>query len=321
MTAPPIPVDGISVMYVPRRTILDKLLVDAAVESGAELEERTAAVDVVWQHERVTGIRVRRNGGVETEVRATVVVGADGKNSAVARSVRAPKYRDEGTLTCSYYSYWSDVDLGPHGNLILAREDWGIASGRTHHGLVLANMSATLSHLAALRADTERHFFEVLDAGAPYVAEALRSGRRVEHFRGLAEIPNFFRQSSGAGWALAGDAGYYRDPITAQGISDAFRDADLLAAAIDDGLGGETKIDDALAGYNRSRDQDSLERFEWTLSSAQFVRREARVTQMMEAIASDATLTQKFVNLNQGLASFGDVVSSAITRIAGSPGA
>lgn len=309
----PIAVDGISVMYVPRRTVLDKLLVDAAIEAGAEFQERCAVTDVIHDNGRVAGIRVRRNGSAETEIRAPLVVGADGKNSIVARSLQAQKYRDEGTRTCSYYSYWSGVVRAK--NLILAREDWGVASGPTHDGLVIANISATPSHLPSFRADIERTFFDLLDSGAPELAEALRSGHREEPFRGLAEIPNFFRQSSGPGWALAGDAGYYRDPITAQGISDAFRDADLLAEAADDGFGGPTDIDVSLAKYNRRRDDESQEPFEWTLVSTRFIKPDPRVAELMRTIASDPWLSQQFVNLNQGLASFGDVVSGATARL------
>lgn len=311
--AAPIAVDGVSIMYVPRRTVLDKLLVDAAVEAGAEFQERCAVVDVVRDDGRAAGVRVRRSGGPETEIRAPLVVGADGKNSIVARSVKAQKYRDEGTRTCSFYSYWSGVERVK--NLILAREDWGVASGPTHDGLVLANVSATPSHLASFRADIEGTFFRLLDSGAPELAEALRSGRREERFRGLAEIPNYFRQSCGPGWALAGDAGYYRDPITAQGISDAFRDADLLAEAIDDGLGGRSNIDDSVANYTKRRDAESQEPFEWTLTSTRFIKPDPRVGELMRAIASDPGLSQQFVNLNQGLASFGDVVSGAVATL------
>ena len=312
----PIPVDGVSIMYVPRRTVLDKLLVDAAVEAGAEFQDRCAVTGLVSQGERTVGVRVRRGGGAETEITAALVVGADGKNSIVARSVEAPKYRDEGSLTCSYYSYWSGIDQDAFPNAIVAREDWGIAYGPTHDGLILANMSAALNHLPSFRADIEGTFFRLLDGRLPQLAAALRSGRREERFRGLADIPNFFRQSHGPGWALAGDAGYYRDPVTAQGISDAFRDADLLAEAIDDGLGGRAEIDAALAEYARRRDADSQERFEWTLVSTRFMGPDPKTGDLMQAIASDPELSQKFVNLNQGLANIGDVVSGGVARLA-----
>ena len=314
----PIPVDGVSVLYVPRRTILDALLVDAAAEAGVEIEQRCSVTGVVFDGDRVTGVRVRRHGGPESRVTASLVVGADGKNSIVARSVGAEKYRDEGTVTCSYYSYWS-VDPAAVRNLILAREDWGIAYGPTHDGLMIGNMSAHPSHLPEFRADIEGTFFRLLDSGAPDLAEVLRDGRREERFRGLAEIPNFFRRSHGPGWALAGDAGYYRDPITAQGISDAFRDADLLAGAIDDGFAG-VDIDASLAAYASRRDEESKAAFEWTLVSAKFISTNPRVTQLMEAIASDPGLSQKFVNLNPGLANHGEVIGGAMERITAAAG-
>ena len=101
-----------------------------------------------------------------------------------------------------------------------------------------------------VRADIERHFLAALDL-APDLAERVRAGRRAERFRGTADLPNFFRRPYGPGWALVGDAGYHKDPITAQGITDAFRDAELLAEAIDDGFAGRRPLAEALADYER----------------------------------------------------------------------
>jgi 2-polyprenyl-6-methoxyphenol hydroxylase-like FAD-dependent oxidoreductase len=316
MEGAPFPVDGVAIMYCPRRTVLDNLLVDAAIEAGAEFQDRCSVTDLVWENGRAAGVRVRMDGGSETEINAALVVGADGKNSIVARSVKSSKYRDEGSRTCSYYSYWSGVTPGAVRNGLFAREDWGIAYGPTHDGLVIANMSAALTHLASFRADIEATFFRLLESGIPELAEMLRSGSRAERFRGLAEIPNFFRQSHGPGWALAGDAGYYRDPITAQGISDSFRDADLLAEAIDDGLGGRVDLDASLAEYARRRDEDSRETFDWTLACTTFIGPEPTTRELMQAIASDPGLSQKFVNLNQGLATIGDVISGGAAKLA-----
>jgi 2-polyprenyl-6-methoxyphenol hydroxylase-like FAD-dependent oxidoreductase len=89
----------------------------------------------------------------------------------------------------------------------------------------------------------------------PSLNARLRAGRRVERFVGTADLPNHFRKPYGPGWALVGDAGYHRDPITAQGITDAFRDAELLAGAIDDGFSGRQTVDAALAGYERRRNR------------------------------------------------------------------
>ena len=106
-------------------------------------------------------------------------------------------------------------------------------------------------------------FLESLEL-APDLAERVRSGERSERFRGTADLPFFFRRPYGPGWALVGDAGYHKDPITAQGITDAFRDAELLAHAIDAGLDGRRPLDEALAEYERQRNEHVRPIFEFT---------------------------------------------------------
>lgn len=98
--------------------------------------------------------------------------------------------------------------------------------------------------------------------------ERVRNGKREERWEGTADLPNFFRKPWGSGWALVGDAGYHRDPITGLGINDAFRDAELLSTAIDDGLSGRAPLDDALAGYERQRNEIATPMYEFTLALA-----------------------------------------------------
>jgi hypothetical protein len=100
-------------------------------------------------------------------------------------------------------------------------------------------------------------------AEAP-LAERRRNGRRQERFFGTGALPNFFRKPFGAGWALVGDAGYHKDPITAQGITDAFRDVELLADAIDAGLSERARLQDALAAYEQSRNDAAMPMYRLT---------------------------------------------------------
>ena len=79
-----------------------------------------------------------------------------------------------------------------------------------------------------MRAEIEGQYWRALAAIAG-LAERVCSGQRAKRFRGTAVLPNFFRRSAGPGWALVGDAGYHKDPETAQGITDALRDAEGLA--------------------------------------------------------------------------------------------
>jgi 2-polyprenyl-6-methoxyphenol hydroxylase-like FAD-dependent oxidoreductase len=138
--------------------------------------------------------------------------------------------------------------------------------------------------------------------------------RREEPFRGLVEVPNFYRQSHGPGWALAGDAGYYRDPVTAQGISDAFRDADALSEAIDAGLSGREDLGEALAGYQRARDIVTEAMYGWTLVSTRFAPAQESTRAFLGQVAADPELSRMFVNLNAGQSDLGALMALAVER-------
>jgi flavin-dependent dehydrogenase len=113
-------------------------------------------------------------------------------------------------------------------------------------------------------------FGELLERAAPQLAERLRHARRTSPVQGMLRMPNQVRQAFGPGWALAGDAGYHRDAVTAHGISDAFRDAELLAVAVDQALGVGAEETAALARYQRQRDQALREIFEITCRLAAY---------------------------------------------------
>ena len=113
-------------------------------------------------------------------------------------------------------------------------------------------------------------FGQLLERSAPPLAERLRQARRTSPVQGMLRQPNQLRQAFGPGWALVGDAGYYRDAVTAYGISDAFRDAELLAVALDQALRGAAEEPTALAGYQQQRDQALAEIFEITCRLAAY---------------------------------------------------
>jgi flavin-dependent dehydrogenase len=261
----PPPADGVSVGYCPRRTILDKLLVDAAVEAGAELREAFTVEDMVRDGDRVAGVRGHTKGGAPIVEQARVVIGADGHHSLVARAVKAPRYNERPALGCAYYTYWSGVPMEafelymrPH------RTPWGFP---THDGLTLIGAAWTHDEFHAYRADIEGNYLKTLEL-APGLAERVRAGKREERFVGTADVPNLFRKPYGQGWALVGDAGYHKDPCTAQGITDAFRDAELLAAALDAGFSGRGPLEEALAEYERRRNETVLPMYELTCQLA-----------------------------------------------------
>ena len=261
------PVDGANDSYAPRRKVLDKILVDAAAEAGAAVRERFSVQQVLFDGDRVTGIKGRDYGGSTATERARIVIGADGRHSLVARSVQAPEYNATPSLSCFYYTYWSGVPIEnyevhwPDRRFILAVP--------TNDRMVLITTGWPVSEFHEFRNDIEGNYMGTIDL-APRLAERVRSGTREKRFVGTTDLDNFFRKPYGQGWALVGDAGYNKDPITAYGISDAFRDAEFLAEAIDAGLSGRRPLADAMAGYERKRNEAAMPLYERTLRAASY---------------------------------------------------
>jgi flavin-dependent dehydrogenase len=224
---------GISAMYSPRRTLLDAVLVDAARAAGAEVRERFTVKELRWTSGCVTGIRGQERGRGPVTETARLVVGADGKHSFVADGVASPRYRKRPAATFASYSYWSDVPM-TSGELY-QRPERAAAAFPTNDGLTMVYVAAPICDFPSLRRNIEGHFLRTVD-GCGDLGERLRAGARVERIRTTPDLPIWLRIPSGPGWALAGDAGLVMDPVTAHGMSNAFADADLLAAAITTGL-------------------------------------------------------------------------------------
>ena len=230
-------------LHSPRRTVLDAMLVDAAREAGAEVREGFGVDDLLWSEGRVVGIRGRSRGGAAAvEERAPLVIGADGKRSFVAAAVGARRYRVRPPRTFACYSYFSGVPL-PVGE-IYQRDGLTAPAFATNDGLSMICVFGSLGSFDAFRRDVDAGFQAMVDRCGD-LGERIRAGERVERFRSAPDVTNEFRQPYGPGWALVGDAGLVMDPVGAQGISNAFRDAEALAAAV---LGGD------FAGYHQERD-------------------------------------------------------------------
>ncbi|HEY7094970.1 MAG TPA: NAD(P)/FAD-dependent oxidoreductase [Ktedonobacterales bacterium] len=293
----PPPAGDIAEAYCPRRTILDKLLVDAAVEAGAELREHFAVQDLVWDGDCVSGIRGHSASGAMVTEQARIVIGADGVHSLVARQVDAPIYNTKPTYACAYYSYWSGLPLDSVE--FYPREHRGFGALPTHHGLTCIIVGWPHDEFHAYRADIEGNFLKTLEL-APAFAERARQGRREERFTGTAEMLNFFRKPYGSGWALVGDAGYHKDSITAQGISDAFRDAELVAKAVDAGLSGQRPLEEALAEYEQRRNEEAFPIYEFTCQLAALEPPPAEMQQLFAALRGNHVETDRFMGVLAG---------------------
>lgn len=288
------------VAYCPRRTVLDTILVQAAGAAGVEVREGFGVDEIVLDGDRVTGIRGRSKGGAEVTERARVVVGADGLRSFVARSVQAEQYNDRPQLLCGYYSYWSGLPMDGRFETRV-RDMRGFAAAPTNDDLTLLVGGWPYSEFEANKSDIEGNYLKMFEQ-APDFAERLRGATRETRVVGTA-VPNFFRKPFGSGWALVGDAGYNKDFITAQGISDAFRDAELCAGAMDEAFTGTRSFDDAMSAYQTTRDTHVLPMFEFTLMLASLEPPPPELQQLLGAVYGNQEAMDAFARVNAGVMS------------------
>jgi flavin-dependent dehydrogenase len=292
----PRPVDRIGEAYCPRRTILDQILVDAAVEAGVELREGFTVDEVLADDGTVTGIRGHAKGGQAVTDRARVVIGADGRHSVVAKAVEPEAYNERRSHLAMYYAYWSDLPADGFDTYIRTDHRRGWAAAPTHDGLTVLPFGWPVEEFQANRSDIEGHFFAALEH-APEFAERVRAATRESKFVGSAQLPGYFRVPYGAGWALVGDAGYHKNPITAMGINDAFRDAELLAGGLDQAFSGIRGYDDAMSDYQRTRDSDALPVYEFTDDFAQLQPPPPELQQLIRAMAGNQPAMDDFVSV------------------------
>lgn len=289
-------VDGSSLAYAPRRTVLDKLLLDAAAGAGAEVRERFTVEEIVIEGGTVVGIRGHGEGGRTVTARARVVVGADGWNSKVARAVEAPRYNEKPVLENAFYTFWSGLPVD--GFMTWTRGDKGFAAIPTNDDLTLLLVGCPFAQASAFRSDVETAYLQTIEA-VPELAERVRGATREERFHG-GGVPNFFRTPYGPGWALVGDAGYTRDPITAQGISDAFTSAEACALAIDEALTGTRSYEDAMAQYHQDRDARVGPIYEFTTQLATLEPPPPEMQQLFAAMQGNQPAMDGFVSVIAG---------------------
>ena len=291
--------DGFSAAYAPRRTLLDKILVDAAAQAGAEIRERFTVDEVIVDDGVVVGIRGHDESGTAVEERARVVIGADGRNSHIAKAVLPAQYHDKPMLQWSFYTYWSDLPVD--GFEIFIRPDRGWAAVETNDGLTMLVVGWPCAESMAYKADVEANYLKTLEL-APEFADRVRRATRQERFAG-GSVPNFFRKPFGPGWALVGDAGYNKDPITAQGISDAFSDAELCSTALDQTFRGTHSFDDAMSAYHRTRDTHAMPIYEFTTQLATLEAPPAEMQQLLGSVYGNREAMDAFASITAGTVS------------------
>ncbi len=260
--------DGVHALYAPRRTVLDAALADAAGDSGARIVYGAHVRGVIRDKKgRVCGTDLVDSSGATHPVESDIVIGADGMRSGVARAVRAEVLRRTNRPASVLYGYWRGLRLD--GTHWYYGKDVAAGAIPTNDG-----MACLFVGMPPGRYESGRHtgldsmFWSVLGEAGRDLAAAAAPLERAGKLRPFPGRPGFIRKPWGAGWALVGDAGCFKDPITAHGMTDALRDAELLANAV------VTGTEKALAGYQSARDElavefldlsDQIASFEWDL--------------------------------------------------------
>ncbi|MGZ4631224.1 MAG: FAD-dependent oxidoreductase [Actinomycetes bacterium] len=277
---------GVSALYAPRRHVLDRILVDAAEAAGAEVRFGVSVRDVLRDRAgRVCGVEGRDRRGRPVAATAPLVVGADGIWSTVAAAVGAPvveQGRHAGAAWCTYVT-----GLPADGFRWFYRP--GAAAGfmPTNDGAtcVFTGMASDRFRVPG-RAERWPALLETFAAAAPAAIDRLREATPVEPVRGWPGTPSLRRHAHGPGWALVGDAGYYKDPLGTHGITQALRDAELLADAILRAAGDPAALDTTLADYQRRRDVLSADLFAATDALASYAWDVDEVALLLRRLAS-----------------------------------
>ncbi|KPI14791.1 monooxygenase FAD-binding protein [Actinobacteria bacterium OV450] len=287
----PPPLDGHDASYAPRRYVLDTLLVRAATAAGAEFRENCAVTGLLRDESGcVTGVRFRTDGQArETTEHASLVVGADGKRSAIARLAGAEVTRRDPLLTCAYYSYWDKV---PTDFELHERPGRWVGALRTHDATLVAAYFPQ-KQFPAVRADAQRAYLENIRGTAPELYERLQGGTQLERLYGTGDQQNFFRRAHGPGWVLIGDAAHHKDSITARGITDAFAQAQLLVGCLGESIQDRLELNTALHRFGECRDALLDPVYQGTIVVAHLQVQPDRLA-LLQLIGQDQELTNRY---------------------------
>ena len=237
--------------YAPRRLVLVSLTSAAAVDAGAQVRLGFTAKDLVWESGGVSGVVGTGADGHSVYERSRLVVGADGRNSLVARVVGAETYDERPATSCCYHACWRGAaGAGPE---VFLGDRRAVAVYPTDGGLAWVVAARPVTDWAAYKGAPERTYLDHVRV-FPLLGRRFEEATRASRFGGTADLGSGLRVPWGAGWALVGDAGHPHDTSVGLGTPDVCTEAHMLASAIDEGLSGRRSLSEALASYHRARD-------------------------------------------------------------------
>ncbi|MFE1457984.1 NAD(P)/FAD-dependent oxidoreductase [Streptomyces sp. NPDC058735] len=289
-----LPVDGLTFTYAPRRYVLDPVLAEAAVGAGVEFREGCAVKDLVWEDDRVVGVRYTTPGGAEATDRARLVVGADGMRSLVARRTGAPHVIEHPRVTCTYYSYWAGVPA--HFELYERPGRW-IGVIPTNDDLTLLMTYFPQDEYHEVRKGVEPFYLDTFRTTAPELYERMSAGERVEQLYGTGHQENYFRKAYGPGWVLVGDAVNHKDSITARGITEAFVQAQSLTDHIGERLHEDAALTAALRRYEDDLNGEALSHYQGALNVAE-LKPQGRVDMLRRLVGHQDHIDRYFSTLS-----------------------
>ena len=299
VTSPP-PQDGISFANGPRRHLIDNALVECATEAGAEFRDGFEVAEILQEDGRVVGIRGRdRRSGKEITEKARIVIGADGINSILARTVDPPRYKETATRSGIVFSYWSGVPV-EHGATIYFRPDRLFAVQLTNDGLTTVMEYVPIAEYHEFCDDIEGNFMRDWRTHVPDFYEQIMAGRREERWAGTGYQPNYMRKPSGPGWALIGDAEIHHDSNNPSGITYALINSGFLADAIHQGLSGEKPLDEAVAGYEQRRNDRWTAHYDFVVGGAGLEPPPPEAQALIGAMPDKPQLASEFLGFVEG---------------------
>lgn len=237
---------------------------------GVTLREGFAVSDLIRENGRVVGVRGTQHGGANEELRARfAVIGADGRNSFVARQVGAAEYNTKPAQAWLYYAYYHNVTPlhEPSAMVYRGTPRQNVLVFDADQNLTVLSIGAVDPPFEVMRKDPERVMLAAIRR-VPELARRVEHAERATPIMGLAPTGMFYRQPFGAGWALVGDAGMRIDPVTGQGIYQGLHTAEMLVDALVHVRNG-VDWNEAMSMFQRRRDRECKASYEYAALQAE----------------------------------------------------